>query len=344
MKNSILWIVSHTGLDDIDLAVAENEGLPRYFRVQTDPALDPKRDLMKIALSDERAKLLILKLTNLGYSLYYHAAGESRFIRHDRLRHHWPAVKSGAISVSSGGIFYTLEEPPSGRVERLVVVFSPVSSRARLIRYFRPSFATLQKYLAPHTAVLRVADIGGVKGAFYLDTTALPENSLNIYRLIDEMVNRFAVPSDKVVIYGASKGGTGAVYHGIAGGWRYVAVDPILSDDWYETYKNDYHFTAGGAFPRSKQEVFQELFTEISRDRNAPELGSVLITSVRSPQFAYTTEVVEPLRERMTIFDSQNTGIKKHPDVAPKTIYAQVMAINSLLLGLEIPVGALSIP
>ncbi|MBM6590562.1 hypothetical protein [Brevibacterium sp. RIT 803] len=46
----------------------------------------------------------------------------------------------------------------------------------------------------------------------------------------------------------------------------------------------------------------------------------------------------------MTIFDSQNTGINKHPDVAPKTIYAQVMAINSLLLGLEIPVGALSIP
>lgn len=299
---------------------------------------------MKIALSDDRAKLLLLKLTNLGYSLYFHADGESRFIRHDRLRHHWPAVKSGAISVSPEGIFFTVDEPPSGRVESLVVVFSPVSSRARLIRYFQPSFATLQKYLAPHTAVLRVGDVGGVKGAFYLDTTALPENSLNIHRLIDEMVARFGVHRSNVVIYGASKGGTGAVYHGLAGGWRYVAVDPILSDEWYETYKNDYHFTAGGTFPRSKQEVFFELFAELSRDCNAPDLDSVLITSSRSPQFAYISEAIEPLRRRISIFDSNNIGIKKHPDVAPKTIYAQVMAINSLLLGMKVPVGTLSIP
>lgn len=343
MKNSIIWVADQAGADDIDLAISENEGMPRYFRVQTDPSLNPKQDVMKSALSDERTKLLLLRLTNLGFSLYYHADGESRFIRHDRLRHHWPAVKSGTISVSDRGIFYSFEEPPSSRVENLVVVFSPVSSQPRLIRYFRPSFATLQKYLAPHTAVLRVADMGGVKGAFYLDTTALPENSFNINRLIEETAARFEIRRNNVVIYGASKGGTGAVYHGLSGGWRYVAVDPILSDEWYEIHENDYHFTAGDAFPRSKQEVFSELFTEISHSRNDPEQSSVLITSSRSPQFPYTSKVTKPLRGKMTIFDSQNADIKKHPDVAPKTIYAQVMAINSLLLGLEFPVGLRSI-
>lgn len=75
MKNSILWTVAQAGPDDIDLAVANNDGLPRYFRVQTDPALNSKRDLMKIALTDDRVKRLLLKLTNLGYSLYYHADG-----------------------------------------------------------------------------------------------------------------------------------------------------------------------------------------------------------------------------------------------------------------------------
>ena len=233
MKNSIIWIAAQAWPDDVDLAISDNEGWPRYFRVQTDPSLNPKQDLMKIALSDQRIKLLLLKLTNLGYLLYYHTDGESRFIRHDRVRHHWPAVKSGTISVSDEEIFYSLEEPASGRIENLVVVFSPVSSRPRLARYFRPSFATLQKYLAPHTAVLRVADVGGVKGAFYLDTTALPENSFNISRLIDNIAGRFAIHRGKVVIYGASKGGTGAVYHGLASGWQYVAVDPILSDEWY---------------------------------------------------------------------------------------------------------------
>lgn len=344
MKNSILWIVAQAELDEIDHVISANEGLPRYFRVQTDPSLNPGHDLMKLALSDERAKRLLLKLTNLGYSLYYHADCESRFIRHDRLSRHWPAVKSGAIRVSSDDIFHTIEEPPSGRIERLVVIFSPVSSRPRLVRYFRPSFSTLQKYIAPNTAVLRVADVGGVKGAFYLDTTALPKNSLNIYRLIHSTVERLAVPRNNVVIYGASKGGTGAVYHALAGGWHYVAVDPILSDEWYETYKNDYHFTTGSVFPRSKQEVFSDLFAEVARDREAVDQGSVLITSSRSPQFAYTSEAIRPLRERMTVFDSQNVGIKKHPDVAPKTIYAQVMAINSLLLGVGFPAGTLSIP
>ena len=272
MKNSIIWIADKAEADDIEQAIADNEGIPRYFRVQTESNLNPKQDVMKVALSDERTKLLLLKLTNLGFSLYYHTDGESRFIRHDRLRHHWPAVKSGAISVSDRGIFYSLEEPPSGRVENLVVVLSPVSSQPRLIRYFWPSFATLQKYLAPHTAVLRVADMGGVKGAFYLDTTALPENSLNINRLIEELSARFEIRRDNVVIYGASKGGTGAVYHGLSGGWRYVAVDPILSDEWYEVHKeNDYHFTAGDVFPRSKQEVFSELFTGILAETNVPE-------------------------------------------------------------------------
>ncbi len=344
MKDSILWTTAQAGPDDLAAAVSDNEGLPRYFRVQTETSVDPKRDLMKIALSDVRAKSLLLTLTNLGYSLYFHAAGESRFIRHDRLRHHWPAVKSGAVSVSENEIFYTFEEPPSGRVERLVVVFSPVSSRARLVRYFRRSFGTLQKFIAPHTAVLRVADMGGVKGAFYLDTTALPHNSLNIHRLIEDVAGRFAVPREKVVIYGASKGGTGAVYHGLAGGWRSVAVDPILSDDWYETYKKDYHFTAGDVFPARKQEVFSELFAEISRETNSLRPGTVIITSSRSPQFSYTFDAIAPLRERITVFDSQNTEIRKHPDVAPKTIYAQVMAINSLLLGLDLPVGQRLIP
>lgn len=344
MKNSILWIVARIELDEIDHVISANEGLPRYFRVRVDPRSNPRHDLMKLALTDERTKRLLLKLTNLGYSLYYHADHESRFIRHDRLSRHWPAVKSGAINVSPDDIFHTIEEPPNGRIERLVVVFSPISSRPRLVRYFRPSFSKLQKFIAPNTAVLRVADVGGVKGAFYLDTTALPENSLNIHRLIQNIVDRLAVPRNNVVIYGASKGGTGAIYHALAGGWRYVAVDPILSDEWYETYKNDYHFTTGNVFPRSKQEVFSDLFTEVARDRKACDEGSVLITSSRSPQFAYTSEAIKPLRERMTIFNSQNVGIKKHPDVAPKTIYAQVMAINSLLLGVGFPSGTRSIP
>src|SRR5699024_12522509 len=114
----------------------------------------------------------------------------------------------------------------------------------------------------------------------------------------------------------------------LAGGWRYVAVDPILSDEWYEMYKNDYHFTSGGVFARPKQDVFFELSTEISRDCNWPDLSSVLITSSRSPQYPYTFGVMEPLLDRIAIVASQHVDLSTHPAVARNPIYAHVVARN----------------
>ena len=37
-----------------------------------------------------------------------------------------------------------------------------------------------------------------------------------------------------------------------------VAVDPILSDAWYIENENDYHFTTGDVFPQSKQAGVRE--------------------------------------------------------------------------------------
>jgi hypothetical protein len=51
-----------------------------------------------------------------------------------------------------------------------------------------------------------------------------------------------------------------------------------------------------------------------------------------------------PLADSLTFFDSGNPEIKKHPDVAPKTISTQVMAMNALLLGLELPKSMTQVP
>src|SRR5699024_3902474 len=164
--------------------VEENEGLPRYFRVDTALSGTPEKDMMKLALTSPQAKNLLLELTRLGFSLYYNTTNESRFIRHDRIVHHWPAVKDGSFSISDQGIVHKLEKPESGTFEKLVVVFSPINSKPRLIRYFRPSFATLMKYIPRNTAILRIADVGGVKGAFYLDSNYLPDYCSSIHHLL----------------------------------------------------------------------------------------------------------------------------------------------------------------
>lgn len=344
MKNNILWLTLQAQPDEIDSMVADNDGLPRYFRVDTSSAGQPDTDMMKLSLKSRTAKDLLLTLTNLGYSLYYNTTDESRFVRHDRIVHHWPAVKDGTFKASEEGIVHQFEAPSSGNVERLVVIMSPINSKPRLIRYFRPSFATLMKYVPRNTAILRIADVGGVKGAFYLNTSFLPDNSTRIQNLIRSTIDRHGIDSRNVVLFGASKGGTGALFHGLTGDLKFVAVDPILSDAWYIENENDYHFTTGGVFPRTKQEVFTDLISQVESDLRTASRGSVIVTSSRSPQYTYTGEIVHPIKDRLTIFNSDNPEIVKHPDVAPKTIYSQVLAINSLLVDLPLPKGEQLIP
>lgn len=178
---------------------------------------------------------LFIKLSLLGYSLYYNTENESRFIRHDRIRYHWPAIKDGSFSVTDDDIVYTFEQPPSERVDKIVVIFSPINSKPRLSRYCWPSFSKLMKFIPPNTAILRIADVGGVKGAFYLDTTAQPHNGDAVHNLIAATFAEYSLENSDVVLYGASKGGTGATFHGLRGGWNFVAADPILSDEWLST-------------------------------------------------------------------------------------------------------------
>lgn len=344
MINSIVWLNLDTPPGALDSLIAKNNGLPRYFRVDTSAAREPESDMMKLSLINREAKKLLIALTNLGYSLYYNISDESRFVRHDRIVHHWPAVRDGTYTVSDEGIIHQLEIPESGNVERLVIIMCPISSKPRFLRYFRPSFAKLMKFVPRNTAVLRVADIGGVKGAFYLNTSYLPENSRRIQRLIQTTINEHSIKSENVVLFGASKGGTGALFHGLVGGWKFVAVDPILSDEWYVDHENDYHFTTGGIFPCTKQEVFTDLIQRIHPGRMSSLDHSVLITSSRSPQYAYTTAIIQPIESRLTVLSSGNPEIMRHPDVAPKTIYSQVLAINNLLLGFSMPKGEYVIP
>ncbi|WP_166973432.1 XcbB/CpsF family capsular polysaccharide biosynthesis protein [Brevibacterium atlanticum] len=344
MNNNILWLTLETDPDNIASMVSANGGLPRYFRVDTTTANDPETDMMKLSLRNQATKKLLLKLTNLGYSLYYNTHNESRFVRHDRIVHHWPAVKDGTFAVSEQGIVHVLEQPASGVVERLVVIMSPINSKPRLIRYFRPSFATLMKYVPRNTAILRIADIGGVKGAFYLNTSFSPDNSARIQRLVRTTISNCGLDDSNVVFFGASKGGTGALFHGLTGGWKFVAVDPILSDKWYVENENDYHFTTGGVFPQTKQEVFESLIRQAAGGELTVPPDSVIVTSARSPQYAYSTEIVAPIVNQLTMFNSDNPEIKKHPDVAPKTIYSHVLSINSLLLGIPLPKGEHPIP
>ncbi|MER8027002.1 XcbB/CpsF family capsular polysaccharide biosynthesis protein [Glutamicibacter protophormiae] len=344
MKSSIIWTDVNSSIEEIDQSIIDNDGIPRYFRVDTSSANDPNRDLMSLSHRNNAYKGLLVELTRRGYYTYWNRENETRLIRHDRIIHHWAAVKDGTYSVSSSNIIHAYEPPSAGAPKRLVIIFSPLSSKPRLARYFIPSFKSLQKFLPPQTAVLRIADIGGVKGAFYLNTAYQPNNTSMISELINTYIRDLNIDPSSVVLYGASKGGTASVYHGISNGWKFVAVDPVMSDVWYEENYGDYHFTADGIFVESKQDTFKSLVAEAQQSFNQPYGGSVVITAPRSPQNSSTTQLLSPLSNYLTILESSNRLITDHPEVAPNTIYAQVLAINSLLLDFEFPKEKIIIP
>ena len=210
-----------------------------------------------------------------------------------------------------------------------------------LMRYFEQNFASVSKYVPHDTAILRIADLGGICGAFYLDTTFLPNNAENIQIAINRVRNELNLGTDSVVLYGASKGGTGALYHAVKGHYRCVAVDPIVADEHYITSYGDLHFTETGAFPRSKENVFTELVSEL--DNLPSPLAATrwsVILSDRSPQHKYLSRTLVDRTDRLfSFFESRHPAIKDHPDVGPNTVNTATALMNFHLYSIPVTTG-----
>lgn len=279
-----------------------------------------------------RWRELLNDITNRGFYLYMVKDQlKSCFVQHKAVSKLWSKVRSGEFSISDSGVIYTYEPPALADVPpNLLVIFSSMTESIFspfLMRYFAQNFSSIKKYVPENTAILRIADIGGVTGAFYLNTNYLDRNEENIQSLISEIARR--ISATKVVLYGGSKGGTGAFYHSLAGGYSSVCVEPIISDDYYFRLRNDLHLI-DGIFPFSKQEKFSELL-ECSSSR---DIDSDIIYSHASPQIEYIKPMLlERYPGRFSYFNSMHPEISDHPDVSRKTIHLVTSLINFKLLG-----------
>lgn len=328
----------------------ENEADIRFIHVPHGPDAPPQTSLTLIARKDPQARACLVHLSKSGYYAYCTKEGCTRFVRSDLVASIWIKIKAGEYQMTPDEVVYSVTPPANGsKPARLLVVMSSVHASpntASLHRYFMQNFPTIQKYIPPDTAVLRVGDMGGVLGAFYLNTVHRPDNVSAIQRLIASVCADLGVDRNLVVLYGGSKGGTGAFYHSFLGSYRCVSVDPIVADEHYIKNLKDFHFTAGGVFAENKETVFNRL---VADHRNPSPSGAAparhaVICSERSPQFPYITRILmEPLRREVAFFNSRNPEIKDHPDVAAKTINTTTMLLNMQLYGLDITPGVTDI-
>ncbi|MFI2362742.1 XcbB/CpsF family capsular polysaccharide biosynthesis protein [Promicromonospora sp. NPDC019610] len=330
------------GAAGVAAQIERNGALPKYLHLDLLGVVPDGRNLMQAARQDPRARDALNYLTNNGFYIYKVDAGTTRLVQHDELKNLWQAVKSGTYKITpDNNVVYHFSPATNGRTTKLVVVFSPMTDRLEtsINRHFFQTYKAIQKHLVPGTGVLRIADLGGVRGAFYLNTTYLPGNSERISRFISEFIAENAIAQENVVLYGPSKGGSGALHQGLLNAWNFVAVDPILNDAHYEQNHDDVHFTSGGIFPETKESVFGRL-AQYARGVQYPEwYHPVVVTSHRSPQYEYIGTTLAPIGDHITFLDSDNQKIKTHSDVPGQTIQHQAMALNALLSGFGLPVG-----
>lgn len=307
-------------------------GLKPNFVHVSDPRIGRGRTLTSVARSDAKVRTIVSDLASCGYFLYYSADGESRFVHRDRMPSLWSPVIDGAISVSDQGVYYTFETKESMQsISRLVVVFSGVAntpSMSSLYRYFEPNYRHLNGLTSADTGVLRIADVGGVVGAFYGATLDKPDNRLSISDLVKSFISRYNIDSDKVCLVGSSKGATGALVHGLGLRLPFVAVDPILSDVYYEEFMADAHFTHGSVFYEPKQKLIARITDSAFLSRRS---YSAFLTSPNSEQYDLVTEFASLVDGPVGVYSASDPRIDGHAAVAGSTLGLTVSIVNSII-------------
>lgn len=334
--------------------VAELESLnelPESARfVELDHGRFSARDAnaIRIGWSHPQLRPAVEWFARRGWYLYKASPSISSFVRHDVIPSLWHQVRDGLYSVGARGLIYTLNtDNVITQAKSMIVVFSSMSlpfDGPGLGRYFQHNFASINKHVGSNVAVLRIADLDGVVGGFYSPTTFDPDRAVKIQELISTCASQLGVGGRNVILYGASKGGTGALLHGLMSEsrWACVAVDPVVDDSHYEERYNDSHWTSGGVFANRKVDLFQRAVESSCLDGS--EARIFVVSSPRSPLFSSIYALVNGmLGQGVCFWQSDNPAIKDHPDVSIQTLRPVTGLLNTLTAGVVIQEDVLSI-
>lgn len=351
MSKAVLSITREQPISELEILLKDDDCPVRFIHVDHGAEhIGATTNMVKMARWNDQDRELITTLANNGFYTYMVKDNATRFVNEKSLDRLWVSLVSKEFVRHPNGIVYSFTNATAATPKRLLVVFSSISGNINtpsLMRYFEQNFKSLQKFIPADTAVLRIADLGGVVGAFYMNTTHLPKNVENIQQVIQEVSRHQGIGHDSVVLYGASKGGTGALLHAIEGDYRCVAVDPIVDDEYYIEHLNDAHFTKNGVFAETKRQVFGRAMGKIS---SLPEVSATtsvklsIICSRNSPQYKYiSSTLIDNANSRMSFYDSRNPAITDHPLVGAKTVNMATTLMNLHLYSLPVTAGLYTI-
>jgi len=297
-------------------------------------------NLIGFAQREPFVKDLLIYLASNGFYLVSSFNGISKFekfIDAESFNHN---VKVNNLQIYKD-IYYTLNTPLLDFADkRLIIIFSSIADLAFNAdiarRNFFVNFTTINKYIPQNTYVLRIGDIGGVLGNFYMNTIYSDRIESEIQDLIKFILLSNNIHENNVVLYGASKGGTASLYHAILGGYKCVAVDPIVSDEYHEEYSFDSHFTKPRKLHKIYSQSKQEKFSNLMKNNKVPNKINI-IYSQQSPIYNSINTIIKDndTENKIKYLNVCHPKIKTHPDVAINTINILMSVINNLFYDLS---------
>jgi len=279
-----------------------------------------RKNSMRVFERNIPARRVALALAGQDYVLHGNRGAAYRFVKRTELKSQFPIYE---------GVHYRIISPKESKKyfgNHLLVrmlSFGVHEKTSIFKRNFQFDFRNLKDSIAKNTYILEIGDINLIGGSFYTNTKNFPDYEQRIQELISKTAQKYNVSADNIVIYGASRGGTGAVLHGALGNYKFVGVDPVINDaQWY--YPFDSHFV-GGVREVDLTDKVSDALNNYSRPKDE---GFILSTSNVGLTFS------SHLRLPLSKFSLLDLGyhLFDHADFNGKTVPTQLSYINRLLI------------
>lgn len=337
-ENSVRFTLVDSKISANVEAIGRLSGID-YVEIEHGVYSDDASNLIQLSMKHRQLKEIVHSLAIHGFHAFAATGTMTKFVSQHEIGNLWHKVRAGEYTQSPDGVVHTLEYDRDHRVEALLVVFSSMAdtyNKSSLMRFFEQNFKSVNKHVPERVAVLRIADIGGVVGGFYMSTTFDPEAGSKVQNLIASTMRKLDIAPERTVLYGASKGGTGALYHALRGKLHCVAVDPVVHDSYYESRYQDSHWTGGLLFPQSKQDAFTDLAAALTSEHRT----IAIVTSPGSPLWDSISDFSNKIpEEKLRLIVSYDPKITDHPHVSQQTLKTVTGLINVGLAGLDVGGG-----
>lgn len=290
--------------------------------------LNSDKNIIQLARRNDDIYNIYKDLLKNDYILYYHKDGKSKFYKRKHIKDLWRRKDLH----KQGDIFYTLDYPNGRKInndinKKLLVIFNCMpgethyDSYAISNRIFPKTFPEIERSLVKNVHILRPMDLNLSHGSHYINTVNNQNMEQDIVDTINNVKGKLGIDDKDIVLYGVSKGGTGALYYSSLLDLKSLAVDPIISLGEYN--KNDAHFLRGFR----KEDLTEDINNNLSRKSNEEKY----IIGSENVRFNYSK--LEGIKgDNIKKFNKIDEHIKSHPDVSKNTVPEQLMLLNEMLL------------